>query len=651
MSTTIRIKRSGNTNSPTTLASGELAYSWAAGAGGGKLFLGTGSEIIPGQAPNIDAIGGKYFMDMLDHNAGTLTASSAIIVDSNSKIDQLFVDNIVLNNNTISTTTGDLIFNPSGVIDVSGKRITNGAAPVSASDFVTLGYLSGSFTGILSIFGDTGSDSISLGTETLQFAGGIGTSTAVTANTVTINLTNTGITANTYGNANTSLSLTVNAQGRVTGISGTKIAIQASAVTDMVEAVEDIAGAMVTGSTQNGISVTYNDATGKINFDVSDPTITLSGDVSGSATMTNLGNVTITTTIQANSVALGTDTTGNYLADLVPGTGVFISGSASESWAPTISIGQNVIPSANVTFRNLTLSGSMQLDGNLVVSGNIVSISTQTLSIQDNLIFLNEPTTESIINVIGNGSSIVYTTSDKNTILSGMTVSISGVNPGAYNLSNQTVTSSNSSAFVINNSAVGSYVSGGTALGRNIANPDLGFVGGYDNGSFAYAGMFRDATDERFKVFKGYTPTPGAFIDTSNASFQLAEMQASTFYGALSGNATTATTLQTGRKISLSGDVVGNTTFSGSGDVTIVATIQPDSVVLGTDTTGNFAASIAVTASTGLTLTGAAGENIAYTLAGINANNTVKGVASFDVLNFSANSGSISLVSIDGGTY
>ena len=45
----------------------------------------------------------------------------------------------------------------------------------------------------------------------------------------------------------------------------------------------------------------------------SDPTITLAGDLSGSATLTNLGSATLTATIAANSVALGTDTTGNYV--------------------------------------------------------------------------------------------------------------------------------------------------------------------------------------------------------------------------------------------------------------------------------------------------------------------------------------------------
>jgi DNA polymerase III gamma/tau subunit len=75
------------------------------------------------------------------------------------------------------------------------------------------------------------------------------------------------------------------------------------------ENVEDIVGAMVGGNTENGISVTYNDAGGKLNFDVNDPVIALTGDVTGSATMTNLGNVTINATVNNAQTLDGIDST------------------------------------------------------------------------------------------------------------------------------------------------------------------------------------------------------------------------------------------------------------------------------------------------------------------------------------------------------
>ena len=68
-------------------------------------------------------------------------------------------------------------------------------------------------------------------------------------------------------------------------------------VTGFDEAVQDLVGGMVAGNSESGISVTYNDSAGKVNFDVNDPTITLTGDVTGSATMTNLGSLSIATTV------------------------------------------------------------------------------------------------------------------------------------------------------------------------------------------------------------------------------------------------------------------------------------------------------------------------------------------------------------------
>mgnify|MGYP003303474488 CR=1 FL=1 len=106
MAQTILIKRSTGTATPGSLTAGELAYSDASD----KLFIGAPADAA------VTTIGGKVFMDMLDHTAGTLTASSALIVDSNSKIDQLLVDNMRIGTtaNTIDTSSGTLTLAPAG---------------------------------------------------------------------------------------------------------------------------------------------------------------------------------------------------------------------------------------------------------------------------------------------------------------------------------------------------------------------------------------------------------------------------------------------------------------------------------------------------------------------------------------------------------
>jgi hypothetical protein len=87
-----------------------------------------------------------------------------------------------------------------------------------------------------------------------------------------------------------------------------------------------------------------------------------------------------------------------------------------------------------------------------------------------------------------------------------------------------------------------------------------------------------------------------------------------TVTGDLTGNADTATALATGRTIGMTGDVVWTSaSFTGAGNVTGTAAIQANSVALGTDTTGNYVAT--VTAGTGLTSTGSTtGESIAHSL-------------------------------------
>ncbi len=340
----IRIKRSGASGSPAALAQGEMAYSFLGGTqsnGGDRLYIGTGTE-TGGIAANIEVIGGKYFTNMLDHVPGVLTPTSALIVDSSGKIDILNVDNITLDGNTISTTNlnGNLVLSPNGtgIIDAGGKRITNGAAPSGNTDFVTLGYLNTAFTSNLNLAGDTGSDTVSLLTDTLTVTGGTGLSSVVTNNTITLNLDNTTVSAASYGSATGVAAFTVDAQGRLTAASTTAIAIPSTQVTDFTEAAQDAVAAAFAGGTQSGLTVTYNDATNSLSLNVNDPTITLSGDVNGSATMTDLGNVTITTTIQPNSVVLGTDTTGNYVATVgvTAGTGLSVSGSGTENAAVTI---------------------------------------------------------------------------------------------------------------------------------------------------------------------------------------------------------------------------------------------------------------------------------------------------------------------------
>lgn len=70
----------------------------------------------------------------------------------------------------------------------------------------------------------------------------------------------------------------------------------------------------------------------------------------------------------------------------------------------------------------------------------------------------------------------------------------------------------------------------------------------------------------------------------------------------------------TARTISLAGDLGGSVSIDGTQNVTLTATIQADSVALGTDTTGNYV-SLVQGSGTGISVTGTAGENATFTVA------------------------------------
>ena len=146
---TIKLRKSDSVGLPAngTLAKGEVAYSYTANAGGNKLYIGTGdAETSPAVA-----IGGQYYTGLLDHTAGTLTASSGIIVDSDSRINQLIIgdstNDITITGNTLTLPAGGLTVS-GGTITLGSQKITGLAAPTDNTDAATKQYVDGVATGL-----------------------------------------------------------------------------------------------------------------------------------------------------------------------------------------------------------------------------------------------------------------------------------------------------------------------------------------------------------------------------------------------------------------------------------------------------------------------------------------------------------------------
>ena len=185
-------------------------------------------------------------------------------------------------------------------------------------------------------------------------------------------------------------------------IVGTNAAGSSSVTSDLVTFFN--AEELFTNNVETGLLFEW-DSTNQ-NFDVTldNSTFALTGDVTGSVTQTAKGNVSIATTIAANSVALGTDTTGNYMSGIsgtsneitvthTPGEG----SSATISLPDDVTIGSDLIVTdtlsvlGNTTLGNgagdtVSIPGSLTITGNLTVNGTQTSLNVATLEVEDTLI-------------------------------------------------------------------------------------------------------------------------------------------------------------------------------------------------------------------------------------------------------------------------
>ena len=183
-----------------------MAYTFGAGTQsnlGDRLFIGEGGVDGNGDANNITVIGGQYFADKLDHVDGTLTASSAMTVDSNSAISTLNIGNSATVGGTIKFLEGTN--NGSNFVSLKSPNAvgSNLALTLPGSDGSSGHVLTTDGSGNLSFAApattltlvdeSSTSTSINLLTETLKITGGTGIATALSGDTMTISFDNNAV--------------------------------------------------------------------------------------------------------------------------------------------------------------------------------------------------------------------------------------------------------------------------------------------------------------------------------------------------------------------------------------------------------------------------------------------------------------------------
>ena len=355
MAQVIKIKRSTSTASPSTLENGEIAYS----SNSNKLFIGRPG----GTTGDIDAIGGKFFTDLLDHTAGTVTASSALIVDASSKLDVLNVDNITLNGNSITSTNlnGDIEVTPNGTGDLILDGQNWPQADGSTGQFLkTDGSGQLSWATVVSDFtlsdGST-TDTFATG-ETLTFTGGTNITTTVSNNEITF----TGL-------SDSQIRALVSASGDLSYNSSTgvfSVTTYKSADFDTDFAAKD------TGDLTEGTNLYYTDTRARASISVTD-----AGGDGSLAYNSSTGVITYTGPSAAE-----------VQAHITAGTGVSIA-------SGVVSIGQAVETTSDVNFATLETTGNVIVGGDLTVNGTVTSVNSTTVELGDNILLLNSGETGS----------------------------------------------------------------------------------------------------------------------------------------------------------------------------------------------------------------------------------------------------------------
>jgi hypothetical protein len=508
--TVIQIKRSTGSSAPTTndLVEGELAYSEDRSGNGAGAILYIESVASDGTTAVVDKIGGKYYTNTVDDflTPETSTVGGKVTLYEGTSNGSNYVQVKAPN-----TLAGDLVLtlpatdgSNGHILTTNGSGVLSFQAPAASS---------------LTLSGDTGTDTFNTG-ETLTFTGGEGIDTSITDNVVTIAAEDASDTNKGVASFNSTNFTVTTGNVVINSVQGTKV---------------DVTGTTAVTTLANDDEFLVYDASATANKKITAENI---GDyiyaaVSGDITIAEDG----TATIAANSVALGTDTTGNYVAT-VAGTAnqISVSGSGSETAAVTIALtndvalvgdltvgGNDIKMNGGTTAITFSGSGDVAVAGDLTVTGNDIKSSSATALTLSGA----DVTVAGDLTVTGN--DIKSSSGTTALTLDGANVTVAG---------NLTV---NGSSTIVNSTTVSiDDVILKLADGNTANSVDVGVYGEYvESSTTKYAGWFRDASDSNiFKFFVGLQSEPSTTVNTGGTGYSVGTILANITGGTISSLAT-----------------------------------------------------------------------------------------------------------------
>lgn len=346
-------------------------------------------------------------------------------------------------------------------------------------------------------------------------------------------------------------------------------------------------------------------------------------NASGSVTFNELGDAVLTLSsisLAADSITLGVDTSGDYVQSIQAGTGVSISHVSGESASPTISIGQDVSVSASPTFGavyitdTFTIGSTNQITnlnaqylGGYTVEQLIGMAGVQSVTGTDNEITVSASTGNIQVGLPDNVSIAGSLTIGENLIVTGSTVVV-----------NSTVVTIDDPIFTIGGEAPG--IDDGKDRGIEFkwndgVDPKVGFFG-YDESTGKFT-FIPDATNSS-EVFSGTKGTIDANIewaDVLNKPAPTVTLEGDVSgFGTLTdlGSASISVTVEKDFTLDFVGNVSGSATVSNLENTVISLYLEPDSVALGTTTTGDYVK--AVYGTTDQVLVSGSGESASVIL-------------------------------------